>query len=77
MARPNYGRLMAEEKHNAAQYFSEADIKELAPEVDIPPLHELKTSDPETYKQLRDGFLGRFMSHDKRAAGSSPFNRGG
>lgn len=54
-----------------------ADVNEPAPEVEIPPLHELRTKDPEAYKQLRDGFLGRFLSHDQRAAGSSPFNRGG
>ena len=49
-----------------------------APVPEIPPLHELRTSDPEAFNELRRGFANNiFAGHDSRSGGGrSPFNRG-
>lgn len=49
-----------------------------APDVEIPPLHELRISDPEAFNELRRAFANNmFAGHDSRAAGGhSPFNKG-
>lgn len=47
-------------------------------DVDIPPLHELRVSDPEAYNEIRRAFCNEiFAGIDSRAGGGrSPFNRG-
>ncbi|HEX4100512.1 MAG TPA: hypothetical protein VHY21_08215 [Pseudonocardiaceae bacterium] len=56
---------------------TEADA---SPELDvvIPPLHELRVSDPEAFNELRRAFADNvFAGHDGRSGGGrSPFNRG-
>ncbi|MGB7794860.1 MAG: hypothetical protein WBL53_01130 [Pseudonocardiaceae bacterium] len=47
-------------------------------DVDIPPLHELRVSDPAAYNEIRRAFCNEiFAGIDSRAGGGrSPFNRG-
>jgi hypothetical protein len=46
------------------------------PDVEIPPLHELRISDPAAFNELRRAFANEMFAHvDNRAPGSSPFNR--
>jgi hypothetical protein len=54
---------------------TEADAKP-APDVDIPPLHELRIKDPESFNELRRAFANEvFRGHDSRSGGGhSPFN---
>ena len=49
-----------------------------APDVNIPPLHELRVKDPESFNELRRAFADSiFAGHDNRSGGGkSPFNRG-
>jgi hypothetical protein len=49
-----------------------------APVPEIPPLHELRISDPESYNVLRQAFADSiFAGHDSRSGGGrSPFNKG-
>jgi hypothetical protein len=57
---------------------TEADSEpEPLTDVDIPPLHELRISDPASYNEIRRAFANEvFAGHDSRAGGGkSPFNR--
>jgi hypothetical protein len=48
------------------------------PVPEIPPLHELRIKDPESFNELRRAFANSvFAGHDSRGGGGkSPFNRG-
>jgi hypothetical protein len=48
------------------------------PVPEIPPLHELRIKDPESFNELRRAFANNvFAGHDSRGGGGkSPFNRG-
>jgi hypothetical protein len=49
-----------------------------APVPKIPPLHELRIKDPESFNELRRAFADSiFAGHDRRSGGGrSPFNKG-
>jgi hypothetical protein len=48
------------------------------PDVELPPLHELRIKDPASFDELRRAFANSvFAGHDSRSGGGkSPFNRG-
>ncbi len=57
---------------------TEAQPAPPAPVPDLPPLHELRTSDPDAFNELRRAYANSvFAGHDsRRDGGHSPFNRG-
>lgn len=56
---------------------TEAEPAPAAPVPVIPPLHELKASDPEAYDEIRRAFAANvFAGHvSRRGGGNSPFSR--
>jgi hypothetical protein len=75
----DYQRIREGKPPLLARGITEADARPVpAPVPEIPPLHELRISDPEAFDLMRRAFADAvFAGHDSRkGGGQSPFNRG-
>jgi hypothetical protein len=75
----DYQRVKEGKRPQLARGITEADSATApAPMPELPPLHELRISDPEAYAEVTRQFSNYvFRGHDARAGGGhSPFNKG-